>query len=51
MNLIRKYDAMYLPGMEHLFKASQNADTKYSLVTGLCSGVCVAELVVMTVEW
>lgn len=42
---------MYLPEIEHRFKASQNTDTKYSLVTGLCNGVCVAELVVMTVVW
>lgn len=40
---------LYLPAMEQRCNASQNTCTKYSLLTGLCSGVCVAEFVVITV--
>lgn len=37
--------------MPDRWSASQNAWTRYSRLTGLCSGVCVAEFVVITVVW
>lgn len=36
--------------MEHRLIASQNACTKNSRLTGLCSGVCVAELAVPAID-